>query len=77
MDTKEIKEYRIFRKRITAGDFDHHPNIKKDDTHLITVEVKIDGNKWATSPTPIRPADLKMMVSYMLDKISKEYSKHI
>ncbi|KAF0199017.1 MAG: hypothetical protein FD170_3945 [Bacteroidetes bacterium] len=71
MDLKmKIKKYRLLRKRITIDDFEHHPYIKPDDSHLIAVELMHDGNKFTTNSIPINPVNLRIYVQSMLRSVA-------
>ena len=73
---KHIPTYNLFRTRITEGNRDLHPATKKEDTHLISIDCMINGDKWLANVMPIETWQLKAVIMGMKDKIINGANHH-
>ena len=64
-----IPTYNLFRTRITEEKRDLHPATKPEDTHLISIDCMINGDRWSANVDSIEPWQLKAVVNMMKDNI--------
>ena len=74
-------KYSLFRRRISPEDTAHHfmfaPSMHLfEKTHLIAIEMYIDGQKYAHSPVAIRPSELRTAVKDIIDDLKKYAKAH-
>ena len=65
-----IAKYKLFRHHIQAWDREYGiGEIREEDTHVISIEVDYQGDRYASDPKTIEPKALKFMVRAMKSAI--------
>jgi len=66
-------KFKLYRQRITDEDREKHPWMRGNQTHLISIEVLISGDKYTSEVVKIFPDQLKLRTDCLFKEVISAY----